>query len=730
MPSFPGTKTVAEDCRAGKEEEEDDDLDLLLGLDDKNDGSEGREDALSRGGDGGENEKDDEGFELLEALEEACQRAEAASSRLAEVKTTFAAKGPRLQRPRQQSQAFVPAVRRPGEGHGEHARPFSTSSKAEPQVFKGFRVKNPVVPGIILNERLSDVSYFSVLNLSRSTQVSGPWASLAVMTSKGKAKSSSAGQAYSVVKLGDLSGATVALFLFGSAFKEHWMESEGTVFAVFDAKLRVDEDGSRSLSVSSGEQLLKVGTAADFGFCKGTRKDGSRCTMAVNVRECEWCEYHAGEALKRMVKSRRPGMGISMATKSARAALTRRDRLSHKLGLHKGMFVGGGPVSVKPKAGVTPQPQSQVKVLQDVDPNKLSGRRRSRGEILVSHAITSAARKAEAEKAKSGAAPSLPSSLQRHQRSSSLPKPSQAIAGGGSGSSSRSQMQPSRAAQRPHPDKLRRHNDNEWMQLSDGDEEEGHDDAKARALAIVQAAGGLEALKKRQRAKSTATPKQNPHQAEVPPGDLQKDTSVPSKRPIARVTGSAQLPAAKAARAAGPVKHHTGASQGNNSFAASFGSVVGDVGDNIDSVYKEEAGMEEDEQIAKGLNFLEQKDKIAAKLEESKILEVKAWHCQTCKIITDRRHKECADHRGKPIKAVKRFFVCNDCKRRETTLNRRMPGHACTGCRARNFKQVGQYVPKDSAAGKLLPKAIVSAADMQARGHEHAFTLQQNLNLG
>lgn len=64
-------------------------------------------------------------------------------------------------------------------------------------------------------------------------------------------------------------------------------------------KVRAEGDGSKSMSVDKSHQLLKVGLAADFGFCKGTRKDGERCTMPVNVRECEWCEFHAAEALKR-----------------------------------------------------------------------------------------------------------------------------------------------------------------------------------------------------------------------------------------------------------------------------------------------------------------------------------------------------------------------------------------------------------------------------------------------
>eukprot|EP00951_Prasinocladus_malaysianus_P016422 scaffold127942_cov23-Prasinocladus_malaysianus.AAC.1 len=53
------------------------------------------------------------------------------------------------------------------------------------------------------------------------------------------------------------------------------------------------------MSVDSPDQVLKVGSSSDFGWCKGTRKDGNKCTMPINVRECQWCHYHAVEALRR-----------------------------------------------------------------------------------------------------------------------------------------------------------------------------------------------------------------------------------------------------------------------------------------------------------------------------------------------------------------------------------------------------------------------------------------------
>jgi minichromosome maintenance protein 10 len=37
-----------------------------------------------------------------------------------------------------------------------------------------------------------------------------------------------------------------------------------------------------SLSVYSPSQILKIGTSVDYGVCKGKRKDGMPCTLAIN----------------------------------------------------------------------------------------------------------------------------------------------------------------------------------------------------------------------------------------------------------------------------------------------------------------------------------------------------------------------------------------------------------------------------------------------------------------
>ncbi|GFR44094.1 hypothetical protein Agub_g5229, partial [Astrephomene gubernaculifera] len=54
------------------------------------------------------------------------------------------------------------------------------------------------------------------------------------------------------------------------------------------------------------------GMAADFGLCRGTRKDGQRCTMPINKSVCEYCPYHAQAALRALSSNRSDMAGANL----------------------------------------------------------------------------------------------------------------------------------------------------------------------------------------------------------------------------------------------------------------------------------------------------------------------------------------------------------------------------------------------------------------------------------
>ncbi|EOX97677.1 Minichromosome maintenance 10 isoform 2 [Theobroma cacao] len=154
-----------------------------------------------------------------------------------------------------------------------------------------------------------------IRNLLVGDTLYGCWATVGVLTEKGNPKTSSIGQNYSIWKIGCLDENAVSLFLFGDAYKQYCKEQAGTVFALFSCSVRKDAKGSGfSLSVGAPNQILKIGTSADYGVCKGKRKDGMACTLVINKRQGVYCQYHKSKASERFSTKRTELMGGNLRT--------------------------------------------------------------------------------------------------------------------------------------------------------------------------------------------------------------------------------------------------------------------------------------------------------------------------------------------------------------------------------------------------------------------------------
>lgn len=47
-----------------------------------------------------------------------------------------------------------------------------------------------------------------------------------------------------------------------------------------------------TLSINNSDQVMLWGRSKDYGTCKGIKKNGDKCDMFVNVRNCDVCTYH------------------------------------------------------------------------------------------------------------------------------------------------------------------------------------------------------------------------------------------------------------------------------------------------------------------------------------------------------------------------------------------------------------------------------------------------------
>ena len=186
--------------------------------------------------------------------------------------------------------------------------------------YSGLRIKNRVVAGLVVEERFNDLRCYRLKDLRHT--ISGRCATAGVLVEK-SVKQSSNGGSYSVWKLSDLGrdDVCVSVFLFGQAHIDNWKEPEGTIWSIVDAQLnesKGERDKGRPSATVDGKDpraLWKLGASADFGRCKGARKDGNNCTMHVNRSLTEYCAYHAASALKAFRQSDRMNVGVRRAPK-------------------------------------------------------------------------------------------------------------------------------------------------------------------------------------------------------------------------------------------------------------------------------------------------------------------------------------------------------------------------------------------------------------------------------
>ncbi|GJM99389.1 hypothetical protein PR202_ga16482 [Eleusine coracana subsp. coracana] len=138
-----------------------------------------------------------------------------------------------------------------------------------------------------------------------SDKFSGCWATAGVVLDKGVPRVSSKGTSYSIWKMGALDDNDVSVFLFGDAHTHYSGAAVGAVFALFNGNVRMDNEGRGfSVSVASMGQMMKMGVAADFGLCKGKRKDGMACTMAINKSKGSYCKFHSSKTSQKFTTGR------------------------------------------------------------------------------------------------------------------------------------------------------------------------------------------------------------------------------------------------------------------------------------------------------------------------------------------------------------------------------------------------------------------------------------------
>lgn len=182
------------------------------------------------------------------------------------------------------------------------------------------RIVNPVVSSTVLKERMIGRRAISTLKIKNflltSDHKETDWVTAGAVVGK-FSKTSQKGHPYCLWTISDLLGdiKMVTVFLFGTAYKEFWKTSLGTVVGILNPGVMDSKDNKTeaTLRVDNSQKIMILGMSKDYGICKSKRKSGEDCTSVVNKSVCEHCVYHVKQAYNSA--SRRSDLQSSFAGK-------------------------------------------------------------------------------------------------------------------------------------------------------------------------------------------------------------------------------------------------------------------------------------------------------------------------------------------------------------------------------------------------------------------------------
>ncbi|ETV83574.1 hypothetical protein, variant [Aphanomyces astaci] len=175
--------------------------------------------------------------------------------------------------------------------------------------FSGLRIRDRKVPADVMREQMDGRTFIKLAKLetSRRQDLENSqldWVTIGVLAKSTLSKAAS-GNAFVAWMLSDLENAMATLFLNNDAYSCHWKEMEGSVVAVLNPSIRpANEAGKFALSVSAGDNIVKLGTAMDFGMCRSLTHGGRQCNIPINVTHGDYCVVHVAAKFKAAGKGR------------------------------------------------------------------------------------------------------------------------------------------------------------------------------------------------------------------------------------------------------------------------------------------------------------------------------------------------------------------------------------------------------------------------------------------
>ncbi|XP_045389509.1 protein MCM10 homolog isoform X1 [Lemur catta] len=223
-----------------------------------------------------------------------------------------------------------------------------TAQTVSVEAFSGLRLRRPRVSSTEMNKKMTGRKLIRLSQIKEKMAHEKleeiDWVTFGVILKKVTPQSMNSGKTFSIWRLNDLRDLTqhVSLFLFGEVHKDLWKTEQGTVIGLLNANPMKPKDGSEEvcLSIDHPQKVLIMGEAFDLGTCKAKKKNGEPCTQIVNLRDCEYCQYHV-QAQYRKLSARRADLqstfsGGRIPKKFARKGVSLKERLCQD-----GFYYGG-----------------------------------------------------------------------------------------------------------------------------------------------------------------------------------------------------------------------------------------------------------------------------------------------------------------------------------------------------------------------------------------------------
>nr|KAJ3422912.1 minichromosome maintenance- protein [Polyrhizophydium stewartii] len=111
------------------------------------------------------------------------------------------------------------------------------------------------------------------------------WVMIGVIWSKSENKIAKNGSSFVMMRICDLAGNSINLFMFRESFEAHWKEKVGSVVAVLNPKIMAPLEKQTQVSIELDNPLkwMKIGDAVDLGTCQGIRRDKNPCQLPIDV---------------------------------------------------------------------------------------------------------------------------------------------------------------------------------------------------------------------------------------------------------------------------------------------------------------------------------------------------------------------------------------------------------------------------------------------------------------